>query len=95
MNRTLLNLLDTTWTVSTPEGGANTHFFVPEWKKGYFESLAPQDFQNNLPSRVLDSFGNWSGSPQRGAPTPVLGQVYSTFINNCQSRMACSVHNQF
>jgi len=39
-----------TWKVSAPEGGANPHFFVPEQKKGYFESLAPQGFQNNLQS---------------------------------------------
>jgi len=42
----------TTWKVSAPEGGANPYFFMPERKKGYFESLAQQGFQNNLPSRV-------------------------------------------
>gem|GEM_PF-5408297 len=36
----------TTWKVSAPEGGANLHFFVSERKKGYFESLAEQGFQN-------------------------------------------------
>jgi len=43
---------NTTWKVSAPFGGTNPHFFVPERKQGYFESLAPQDFQNNLPGRV-------------------------------------------
>jgi|GEM_PF-3181947 len=47
---------DTTWKVSAPEGGANPHFFVPERKKGYFESLAEQGFQNNLPSRVTRGY---------------------------------------
>ena len=37
---------------SAPLGGAKLHFLVPERKNGYFESLAEQGFQNNLPSCV-------------------------------------------
>jgi len=29
-------LLNTTWKVSAPEGSANPHFFVLEWKSGLF-----------------------------------------------------------
>jgi len=47
-----MRVWNTTWKVSAPFGGANPYFFMPERKKSYFESLAPQGFQNNLPSRV-------------------------------------------
>jgi|GEM_PF-2958202 len=47
---------NTTWKVSAPEGGANPYFSMPERKKGYFESLAEQGFQNNLPSRVETNY---------------------------------------
>jgi len=55
--------MDTTWKVSAPKGGANPHFFVPEREKGYFESLAEQGFQNNLPSRA------WKCAPAEGRGT--------------------------
>jgi|GEM_PF-6229784 len=47
-------IINTTWKVSAPFGGANPHFLVPEEKK-YFESLAEQGLQNKLPSRVINA----------------------------------------
>jgi|GEM_PF-6808246 len=42
---------NTTWQVSPPEGALTLIASCQNGKIDYFESLAPQGFQNNIPSR--------------------------------------------
>jgi len=55
----LIRLLDTTGKVSAPGGGANPLLLHTSTRKiGYFESLAPQGFQNNFLSCVSNVEGS-------------------------------------
>ena len=44
--------------LAPPKGALTPIYSCQNGKMGYFESLAEQGFQNNLPSRVSKDFGS-------------------------------------